>query len=159
MSASGKDPDLDAPLIRVITFLCIASRYALSCYAPNTDSSVFRSTSNHNLVNLMQYKALSVPIQIIKLATLKLLNYAGHDSTSFLMWWDRLSLILANCFQIVANFTNPVRIPTNRQNADQETHTPMHLRTNHIPILIQHTRVRISAPICIARLCAEFFSK
>jgi hypothetical protein len=74
------------------------------------------SRSAANIQLLMQSNILTYPIQIAKLASLKL-NSIAYDPEAFYVWWDYLRVILANCFQIIANFTNP-RFVWQRPSAD-----------------------------------------
>jgi hypothetical protein len=62
-----------------------------------------RTNHNNNLRFFLQFKVVSYPIQIARLATQKLLS----DEQNFLFWWEHLRVVLANCFQIIGNFTNP----------------------------------------------------
>ena len=62
-----------------------------------------RTNHNNNLKLLLQFKVISYPIQIARLATQKLVS----DAQNFGFWWDHLRIVLANCYQIISNFTNP----------------------------------------------------
>ncbi len=77
------------------------------------------SRTPENLPILLQFKAPIFAIQIAKLATTKL-NGIAHDSQAFYIWWDFLRTVLGNCFQIVANFTNP-RFVWQRPNSDVDS--------------------------------------